>query len=68
VPFITSAEHIGIEKVLRAFLREKFGTEGEALLVGRELTFTEESATVLLKKLLPASCTLKEARLAFEAD
>jgi hypothetical protein len=74
VPFILSeliAERIGFqigfERMLRAYLRAKFGAEGEALLAGRELTFTEESATALVKKLLPAT-TLEEARLAFEAD
>jgi hypothetical protein len=67
VPFITSAEQIGmekgIEKTLRAFLRLKFGTEGETLLAGRELTLTEEFATTLMEKLLPAR-TLEDARVA----
>jgi len=78
VPFITNAERFGMEKgreegvqkgreeMLRTFLSEKFGPQGETLLAGRELKLTHEAAATLLKKILAAD-TLEDARLALEA-
>jgi hypothetical protein len=69
VTFISVGERIGSEKgreeMLRNLLRAKFQEAGEALLSGRQLVLTDETARELVASLVNA-VSLEEARRALE--